>query len=184
MESVNRAIKEESNLLVQAPTGLGKTMAISFPALKNSLERGQKLVYLTPKNSQHSVAEDAIEQINQESLKSLTITAKSKICFMPEPVCTPEYCEYARDYYQKVHENKLIDLMAEKVGMDPLEFRLHNSLKPGEARSTGAQAVVSCCPFCESSFRKALEAAKNGMQYYDLTLLVSMALEPTEGDLR
>ncbi|MBN2240464.1 MAG: molybdopterin-dependent oxidoreductase [Dehalococcoidales bacterium] len=32
----------------------------------------------------------------------------------------------------------IIDMLAEKVGMDPLEFRKHNSLKPGEARSTGA----------------------------------------------
>ncbi len=31
-----------------------------------------------------------------------------------------------------------IDMLAEKVGMDPLEFRKYNSLKVGEARSTGA----------------------------------------------
>ncbi len=32
----------------------------------------------------------------------------------------------------------IIDMLAEKVGMDPLEFRDLNSLKPGEPRSTGA----------------------------------------------
>jgi aldehyde oxidoreductase len=32
----------------------------------------------------------------------------------------------------------MVDMLAEKVGMDPLEFRKYNSLKPGEARSTGA----------------------------------------------
>lgn len=32
----------------------------------------------------------------------------------------------------------IIDMLAEKVGMDKLEFRRHNSLKPGEPRSTGA----------------------------------------------
>ena len=31
-----------------------------------------------------------------------------------------------------------IDMLAEKVGMDALEFRRHNSLRPGEPRSTGA----------------------------------------------
>ncbi len=31
-----------------------------------------------------------------------------------------------------------IDMMAEKVGIDPLKFRKMNSLKPGEQRSTGA----------------------------------------------
>jgi aldehyde oxidoreductase len=32
----------------------------------------------------------------------------------------------------------VIDMLAEKVGMDPLKFRKLNSLKPGEPRSTGA----------------------------------------------
>ena len=32
----------------------------------------------------------------------------------------------------------VIDMLAEKVGMDPLKFRKINSLKPGETRSTGA----------------------------------------------
>jgi aldehyde oxidoreductase len=32
----------------------------------------------------------------------------------------------------------IIDMLAEKVGMDPLAFRKHNSLRPGEMRSTGA----------------------------------------------
>lgn len=32
----------------------------------------------------------------------------------------------------------MIDMLAEKVGMDPLKFRKLNSLKPGEPRSTGA----------------------------------------------
>jgi len=32
----------------------------------------------------------------------------------------------------------IVDMLAEKVGMDPLKFRKLNSLKPGEPRSTGA----------------------------------------------
>ena len=44
-----------------------------------------------------------------------------------------------------------------------------------EARSTGADSLVSCCPFCESSFRKALGTG-NDLRYYDLTELVVKAL--------
>ncbi|MBX9723218.1 MAG: DEAD/DEAH box helicase family protein, partial [Candidatus Obscuribacterales bacterium] len=116
MASVEQSIKDAKPLMVQAATGLGKTMAITFPTLKNALSKGQKLVYVTPKNSQHSVAEDALEQLTKQAqnLHALTLTAKSKICFKPEPICTPEYCEYARDYYTKVDEHKLINLMASK----------------------------------------------------------------------
>jgi Fe-S oxidoreductase len=45
-----------------------------------------------------------------------------------------------------------------------------------EARSTDAQAIVSCCPFCESNFEKAIGAGNSTIRYYDLTELVSNAL--------
>ncbi len=40
-----------------------------------------------------------------------------------------------------------MDMLAEKIGIDPFEFRLRNSLKPGESKSTGR--VVSEWPFPE-----------------------------------
>jgi len=40
-----------------------------------------------------------------------------------------------------------MDMLAEKIGMDPLEFRLMNSLKPGQPKSTGR--VVDQWPFPE-----------------------------------
>jgi Fe-S oxidoreductase len=58
------------------------------------------------------------------------------------------------------------------------EFALWVSAeRVGEALSTEAQAIVSCCPFCQSNFEKALRAGKNSsIRYYDLTGLVSSAL--------
>jgi len=44
-----------------------------------------------------------------------------------------------------------------------------------EARSTGADALISCCPFCESNFEKAM-VTDNSLSYYDLTELVVKAL--------
>ena len=45
-----------------------------------------------------------------------------------------------------------------------------------EAKSTGAEAIVSCCPFCESNIEKAIRANKDTVRYYDLTELVLKAL--------
>ena len=120
MKSIDEGIHSGQQLLVQAPTGLGKTMSVTFPSLKNAMSRGQKLVYVTPKNSQHRVAEDAIEHLRQTEpeIRSITLNAKSKICFKPEPICTPEHCEYARNYYKKVYDNNLIEVMAEKAQLN------------------------------------------------------------------
>lgn len=136
VDMVEKSIKENKSLFLQAPTGLGKTMGVMFPALKNALLRGQKLVYVTPKNSQHTVAEEAVEHLQKQGhdLRSITVTAKSKICFKPEPICTPEYCEYAKSYYEKVWKNDLIDLMAKKT---KLNFEVFQEL--------GKQYEV--CPF-------------------------------------
>ncbi len=107
---------EGRRLLLQAPTGLGKTMGVLYPALKESLSRGQRVVYATPKNSQHAVAEEAVERLQEQGapLRSLTVTAKSKLCFKAEPLCNPEYCEYARDHYTKLSEKKAIDTLSKK----------------------------------------------------------------------
>jgi Fe-S oxidoreductase len=45
-----------------------------------------------------------------------------------------------------------------------------------EAQSTGAEAIVSCCPFCESNFEKAIGTSKSAIRYHDLTELVAKAL--------
>lgn len=98
-------------LILQAPTGLGKTAGILFPSLKESLSRGQKVIYVTPKNSQHQVAEEAVEMMQEQGskIRALTINAKSKMCLKAEPLCNPRYCEYAKDYYKKVADNDLIN---------------------------------------------------------------------------
>ncbi len=122
---VEKNIAEGRPLMVQAPTGLGKTAGVLYPVLKEALSRGQRVVYLTPKNSQHAVAEDAIDRFKKcgSSVKSLTLTAKAKICFKAEPLCNPEYCEYARNYYDKVAEHGLIEKLEKKRKLTAKTFR-------------------------------------------------------------
>jgi DNA excision repair protein ERCC-2 len=95
-----------------------------LPALKESLARGQRVVYTTPKNSLHLVAEDAVKRLRAKkvAIKSLTLTAKAKMCLLPEPVCDPKVCEYARDYYTKISENKLVEEASKTKQMTPQHF--------------------------------------------------------------
>jgi Fe-S oxidoreductase len=45
-----------------------------------------------------------------------------------------------------------------------------------EAQSTGSEAIVSCCPFCEDNFIKAIKETNSGLRYYDITELVAGSL--------
>jgi DNA excision repair protein ERCC-2 len=109
-------MEENRPMLIQAPTGLGKTVGVLYPTLREAMARGQRVIYVTPKNSQHSVAEDAVERLQDKgaNIKSMTITAKSKMCFKNEPICNPDFCEYAKDHYTKVAANKLVEQLAKK----------------------------------------------------------------------
>lgn len=120
IDAIERSFLSGSNLMVQAPTGIGKTAGVIFPSLRDALERGQKLVYVTPKNSQHQVAQDAIKKMQADGseIRALTLTAKSKLCFKGEPVCDPELCEFAKDYYAKIHANDLVKKASKHQNMD------------------------------------------------------------------
>lgn len=109
--SIEEGFQKEKSLVIQAPTGLGKTIGVLYPSLKESLARGQKVIYVTPKNSQHQVAEEAVERLQNlgANVRPLTITAKSKMCFKAEPICNPQYCEFAKDYYKKLADNDLVN---------------------------------------------------------------------------
>jgi Fe-S oxidoreductase len=45
-----------------------------------------------------------------------------------------------------------------------------------EAESTGAGAIVSCCPFCQGAFETAPGAPNGEMKYFDITQLIADAL--------
>lgn len=125
ISTIEDGMRENRPMLVQAPTGLGKTIGVLYPVMQEALARGQQSLYVTPKNSQHSVAENAVEKLQESgaSIKSLSLTAKSKLCMKNEPLCNPEYCEYAKDHYTKVAQHKLADNLSKRRLMKSRTFK-------------------------------------------------------------
>lgn len=104
--TVYLSIKRRKNLFVQAPTGIGKTMAAIFPAVKAMGDGyGEKLFYLTAKTIARGVALDALEILRENGLhfRSVLITAKEKICPLEEMDCEPEHCPYAKGHYDRIN---------------------------------------------------------------------------------
>lgn len=104
--AVFRTIKEGKKLFVQAPTGVGKTVSCLFPAIKYmNIKQNSKIFYLTAKSSTKSIAFNTIKMMTSKGLKLRTtvITAKEKVCFMKETKCDPEYCPYAKGYFDRLN---------------------------------------------------------------------------------
>ncbi len=125
IETITDTMQDHQPMMIQAPTGLGKTIGVIYPTLREALQRGQRLIYVTPKNSQHAVAEEAVERLQNAgaSIKAMTLTAKSKMCFKNEAICNPDFCEYALDHYTKVGDNKLIEKLSKKKNLTARVFK-------------------------------------------------------------
>lgn len=105
--SVYRTILRKKKLFIQAPTGVGKTIATVFPSVKAVGEGlGDKIFYLTAKTITRTVAEQAFQQLKEQNLeyKVITLTAKDKICFCEETNCNPEDCPYAKGHFDRVND--------------------------------------------------------------------------------
>lgn len=117
--SVYRTVERGRKLFIQAPTGIGKTLSTVFPALKAIGEGyGEKLFYLTAKTVTRTVAEESLDILRDRGLylRSVTITAKEKLCFMEKAECNPDYCPYAKGHYDRVND-AVYDIIHKEFGI-------------------------------------------------------------------
>ena len=141
---VYNTIVHGRKLYLEAPTGVGKTIATVFPTVKAIGEgKADRMFYLTAKNITATVAENAYKLLKGEGLefKTVTITAKDKICMLEERSCNPDVCPYARGHFDRIN-NALYDILnkevtynketileySEKYMVCPFEFSLDISL--------------------------------------------------------
>ncbi|MDR1116712.1 MAG: PD-(D/E)XK nuclease family protein [Oscillospiraceae bacterium] len=108
-----KTVAAGTRLYAGAPTGIGKTISTLFPSIKAIGEgKAEKIFYLTAKTVTRAVAEDSLRLLLDRGLrfKSVTLRAKDKICFCPEPVCNPESCACARGHYDRANA-ALLDIL-------------------------------------------------------------------------
>ncbi|HUP21451.1 MAG TPA: helicase C-terminal domain-containing protein [Thermoanaerobaculia bacterium] len=121
VEAVTRALDQREHLLVEAPTGLGKTAAALFPALRHALEHDRRVFVLTAKTLQQRMSTAVLEMLNTEgAFRSLRLRAKARMCANHEVLCHEDYCGYARDYSLKLSRSGLLSqLMDDHPHLDP-----------------------------------------------------------------
>jgi len=104
MAYIYRNILNNGKLYLEAPTGIGKTIASLFAGLKAINKPRQKLFYTTAKNDGKKIVIDTIKLLEENGLiaKSVELTAKDSMCFLEKRDCDPEVCKYAKGYYNRV----------------------------------------------------------------------------------
>lgn len=142
---VYRTIYHGKKLFLEAPTGTGKTLSTVFPAVKAIGEKkAERIFYLTAKTITRTVAEESFEILRKTQglrFKTVTLTAKEKICIMDKCDCNPAGCTCAEGHLDRINDciyefithedsfdrDKILEY-AHKYNVCPFELSLDMSL--------------------------------------------------------
>jgi len=121
MACVQRTVEQGGQLLVSAPTGTGKTAAALYPALSYAWANGKKVIFLTPKNSQHEVVIDALRPVRQANpdLRWAILKAARKLCANDIFFCHEAHCAYAEDFRKRLDSSNLTGRLIQRGIMRP-----------------------------------------------------------------
>ena len=125
-ESVYKAAMQQRSLLVQATTGIGKTLGTVFPLLKAMPDaKLDKVFFLTAKSSGRELGLNAIRTIHKSNpdlqIRTLELTSREKSCEHPDKSCHGESCPLANGFYDRLPTART-EALNQKV-MDKIALR-------------------------------------------------------------
>jgi DNA excision repair protein ERCC-2 len=154
IKKIDEVIKSKTNLLVHAPTGLGKTAAALSPALTHILKKDNKnatIYFLTSRHTQHKIVIDTLKKINEKfnlNIVGSSIIGKKHLCLQPsvESLPSKEFAEFCRllveggkcEYYTNVKQGTklmpatelvLSELKSQNRGVSTTESIIEESMK-------------------------------------------------------
>ena len=121
MDEVEAALLRGGDIMISAPTGVGKTIAALLPALRFTLHHGMRLFFITSKTTQQRIIVENIELLNrgQGSLTGIHIRAKEKMCSNDIYFCHPDFCQFARNYYGRLISSGAVEMLLERRTIRP-----------------------------------------------------------------
>jgi DNA excision repair protein ERCC-2 len=172
IDSIDNAIKKKKNLIVHAPTGLGKTAAALGPALKTAIKEKLTVFFLTSRHTQHKIAIETLKQIKEkydEEFNAVSIIGKKWMCPVPgtNELYTGEFAEYCKkvrednkcEFYTNTKKSNKFTVKAKKVFEDIkkinpsdsekiINFCSNEKLCPYElSRELAAESSVIICDY-------------------------------------
>jgi DNA excision repair protein ERCC-2 len=119
-----RTLIRGGRLFIEAPTGIGKTASVLFPALK-AIQEGHldQIFYLTARTVGRLAAGQALDELRAAGLRlrSLTLTARDKVCVQDGLPCNTTTCPLALGYYNRRHQAMRAALNREKLTRQELD---------------------------------------------------------------
>ncbi len=127
---IEKEVEKKNNIVIHAPTGLGKTAASIGPTLSQALDNGKTIFFLTSRNTQHKIAIETLQAIKERyniPLRGADIVGKKWMCLQEGVTTLPtgEFNEYCRN----LREDK--------------RCLFYENLKNGESLTPNARLAIS-----------------------------------------
>jgi DNA excision repair protein ERCC-2 len=149
IRAVASALEQREHLLLQASTGIGKTVATLFPALRFALAHDKRVYFLTPKNLQQEMAMAALESLDPGEVSlGVRLRAKAAMCASQAMTCHDGDCDFARN----IEEGEVVErVLQHRPVIDPetlFEIAVGAEVCPFELSLAAArETVVTVCDY-------------------------------------
>lgn len=137
---IDEAIENKRNIIVHAPTGLGKSAAALAPALKHAIKNKLTIFFLTSRHTQHKIAIDTLKEIKTKynlDFYAVDIIGKKWMCGQGgvDALYSIEFIEYCKamkadrkcEFFENTKNKTKLSVVAKKV-ID----ELNNEIMPVE----------------------------------------------------
>lgn len=112
-----KSVRDREDMMLEAPTGTGKTVATLYPCVKAMGEDLiDRVIFATARTTGKRTAIDTMQALQEqnENLTTVALIAKERICLTPGATCAPDHCEYAKGHYDRIAHARQ-DLLARKT---------------------------------------------------------------------
>lgn len=112
-----KSVRDKEDMMLEAPTGTGKTVATLYPCVKAMGEDlVDRVIFATARTTGKRTAIETMQALQEqnESLTTVALIAKERICFTPGATCAPDHCEYAKGHHDRVAQARH-DLLSRKT---------------------------------------------------------------------
>lgn len=124
-EAVEWGLEAGHPVLIEAPTGLGKTDAAMVGALKRALAADKQVFWATARTTQQPGVLRALDRLRGAGLglRAVQLAAREKACLNRVVDCRPDACRFADGYFDRLAAAGLVPALAARdaaIGVDTL----------------------------------------------------------------
>ena len=115
-DAVGWGLDAAHRVLVEAPTGLGKTAAAMTGVLRHALAHDKQVFWATARTTQQRVPLETVARFEEAGLplRAVRLRAREKACLNDVVACHPDKCPFAAGYHDKVRDARLVEALVEE----------------------------------------------------------------------